>query len=341
MNPHRNVLKIRRKLRSIVVKYLHGKTLYPKIYRSYWHFKSKSRTFRGGKEINYFSAVPNPEAGIGHQLANWIAGYWFAGQFGLKFAHIPFSSNTWERFFGFSESNIGKNLLIDTEGYRQVNLPIFNEFAADEVRLIENIIRSYSDKKVVFVAEQDQFYQDQFGVINDLKHFFYASGSRKFDRLIFSKHTLNIALHIRRGDIVVGQTNGNDNLKMRWQDNSYFRQTLDTLLSNVESSKQIRIFLFSQGNLEDFSVFRDLPDINFCLTMGAQESFLNMVFADILITSKSSFSYKPALLSNGIKIVPPDFWHGYPNSDDWIIAEESGYFDTNKLNIGIANLESN
>ena len=25
----------------------------------------------------YFAAIPNRGAGIGHQLANWIAGYWF------------------------------------------------------------------------------------------------------------------------------------------------------------------------------------------------------------------------------------------------------------------------
>jgi len=42
--------------------------------------------------IGYYTAVPNRGAGIGHQLANWIAGYWFACQFGLEFAHTPFAS---------------------------------------------------------------------------------------------------------------------------------------------------------------------------------------------------------------------------------------------------------
>jgi len=32
--------------------------------------------------------------------------------------------------------------------------------------------------------------------------------------------------------------------------------------------------------------------------MGEQDSFMHMVFADLLITSRSSFSYKPALMSN-------------------------------------------
>ena len=82
--------------------------------------------------------------------------------------------------------------------------------------------------------------------------------------------------------------------------------------------------MFSQGNEENFFEFNEFPNIHFCLDMGAQESFLHMVYADALITSKSSFSYKPALLSRGIKFVPENFWHGYPKSKDWILLNEEG-----------------
>ena len=61
--------------------------------------------------------------------------------------------------------------------------------------------------------------------------------------------------------------------------------------------------------------------------MNAQDSFLHLVYADLLITSKSSFSYKPALLNNGIKICPKNFWHGYPKSEKWILCENDGSFD--------------
>ena len=43
------------------------------------------------------------------------------------------------------------------------------------------------------------------------------------------------------------------------------------------------------------------------------------------ITSKSSFSYKPALLNkNGIKVCPRNFWHGYPDTKDWIMCDNDG-----------------
>ena len=53
-------------------------------------------------------------------------------------------------------------------------------------------------------------------------------------------------------------------------------------------------------------------------------SFLHMVYADVLITSKSSFSYKPALLNTGIKVSPKQFWHSYPKTTDWLLADEDG-----------------
>ena len=64
--------------------------------------------------------------------------------------------------------------------------------------------------------------------------------------------------------------------------------------------------------------------------MNAQESFLHFAYADLLITSKSSFSYKPALLNNGIKVCPKNFWHGYPTSKDWILVENDGTIDLNE-----------
>lgn len=60
--------------------------------------------------------------------------------------------------------------------------------------------------------------------------------------------------------------------------------------------------------------------------MNAQHSFLHMVNADLLITSKSSFSYKPALLSNGIKVCPSDFWHDYPKKKDFLLVDNKGDF---------------
>lgn len=320
-------IKIKNRLISILLRKTRSTIFYPIIYKSWWHsifFKSKEQNIN-----NYFTAIPNRGAGIGHQMANWIAGYWFAKQFHLKFAQIPFSNEKWQTFLNFGEDYPKADFLIEKEGYIKVILPLFDEYNQKEVDRVKEIIKSYGNKKVVFVTEQDQFYKDQFGVEDDIKKMFHSSESRKKDNLFYDKTCFNIAIHVRRGDISIGQLNKNPNLIMRWQDNDYFVNVLQNVLENLNTEKNIKIYLFSQGKKEDFKEFSKFNNIIYCLDVNAENSFLHMVFADLLITSKSSFSYKPALLSNGIKVCPKNFWHGYPAKEDWILAEENG--DLNKI----------
>ncbi len=269
----------------------------------------------------YYAARPNPGAGIGHQMANWIAGYWYAKQFGLKFAHIPFSTKAWDDFLGFGEKEATIPQL-KAMGYKVRRLPLFSEKNAVELELNRKIIQSYSSKKIAFVAEQDQFYRNLPTVMEDLKRKFYSASSRKEDKLVYSKDNYNIAIHVRRGDIMIDPNN--PNLTMRYLSNDYFEKVLNQVLAHVKTEKPIHIYFFSQGKPEDYPEFAHYKNLHWCMAMGAKDSFLHMVYADLLITSKSSFSYKPALLNNGIKVCPRNFWHGYPDTKDWILAENDG-----------------
>ena len=314
--------KVNRKIRYIFVKTLRNKEIYKYCYKSYWHYLLHNKNIKSLDEV-YFAARPNPGAGIGHQMANWIAGYWYAKKFNLKFAHIPFSSKEWEDFLGFYQNEEIVDNLKD-KGYKVVRIQDFDENNVDEVERIKNIINSYGGTKTILLAEQDQFYHDQYGVINAIQDKFYTCSERKNNKLIYSKDAFNIAIHVRRGDIVQKPEENNSNLSMRYQDNSYFVNALNTALNYVKNEKNIHIYIFSQGNPEDFKEFLQYNNIHFCLDMNAKDSFLHMVYADALITSKSSFSYKPALLNKSIKFVPNNFWHGYPKKEDWIILDEKG-----------------
>lgn len=318
--------KIKSRIWSKLIFLLRNKKIYPYLYYSYWHYlffyiKKKEIVSVNNK---YYTAQPNYGAGIGHQMANWIAGYWYAKQFGLRFAHIPFSTKKWEEFLGFGTGDTDYTELL-RNGYKTVKLPLFKESSVKEVALQKKIISSYKTKNVVFIAEQDQFYKDQFGVIQEMQNKFYNAPSRKQDKLQFDNTAYNIAIHVRRGDIVAGQ-NKIENHTMRWMTNDYFITTLQNTLHYISTNKKVCIYLFSQGKKEDFTEFEQFSNVTYCLDMGAMESFLHMVYADVLITSKSSFSYKPALLNKGLKIVPKDFWHGYPKSNDWIRVDENGNF---------------
>jgi len=318
--------KVYKRLWKLIIKLTRDTFLYKMLYLSWWH--SLYSNTQGNKQ-NYFSAVPNKGAGIGHQMANWIAGYWFTKQFGLKFAHIPFSTSKWDDFLNFGDGEIRVDDLVN-DGYKIVSLPLFDENDKNELGMVKKIIQSYSTQSVVFIAEQDQFYHDQYGVMSEIKTKFNKLHDND-SKLTYDKDYINIAIHVRRGDITIGQLNKNPNLLMRWQDNNYFVNVLQNLLETLDSSKKVKVYLFSQGVVEDFTEFKDIKNIEYCLGMNAEDSFLHMIYADVLITSKSSFSYKPALLSDGIKICPSNFWHGYPLKDDWILANEEGSFDTSRI----------
>jgi hypothetical protein len=299
------------------------------LYRSYWHYRfSKNRN--GDHTACYYTARQNPGAGIGHQMSNWLAGYWFARQFGLKFAHVPFPDREWEDFLGFGDNEERVKDLVKS-GYRIRRLPLFEEHNPDETELIKAIIRSYSGKRVVFIAELDQFHRDLYSVMDDIRHKFHNAKARQSDRLIYSKEDFNIAVHVRRGDIVAGALAGDEGMLMRWQDNDYFVNVLSQILKIIHTGRHIVIHLFSQGKIDDFREFGRFENMQFHLDMNPLDSFLHMVHADLLVTGKSSFSYKPALLNKGIKLCPRDFWHGYPDDPQWILAESNGLFDANRL----------
>lgn len=322
--------KARRKIRGTWVALLKPYPVYKYCYVSYWHslfVKNKE----GDNKLLYLAARPNPGAGIGHQIANWTAGYWFAKRFGLKFAHIPFATEKWEKFLGFGKNEETVSNLL-RRGYKVRRIQHFDENNKLEIQRIEKIIMSYAGTKTVFLLEQDQFYQKQYEVIDDISSKFYRAESRKKQHLLYDACHFNIAIHVRRGDIVQNGKHKNLNLTLRYQNNDYFINALETVLEYFGNKKNIHIYLFSQGSEEDFREFNKFSNLHFCFDMKAMESFLHMVYADALITSKSSFSYKPALLNKGVKFCPVNFWHGYPKDERWILLNERGKMLENENN---------
>ena len=328
------ISKIKHKSRQWIIEKTKHKRFYPLLYKSYWHTKRKSTGYNNHENI-YFTAEPNIGAGIGHQMANWIAGYWFAKLFNLQYAHSAFPDIKWEEFLGFGEDEIKTEELIEKYAYKKIRLPFFDEDKDEEIKRTEKIINSYSGKKILFVTEQDQFYRNQFGVMNDIKKKFYHAEARKCDKLIYNPDCLNIAMHVRRAVIIGSKKIVEDETirALRWLSNDYYEKVLKQVLEHINVTRPIKIYIFSTSKPYEFLEFSKFGDVNFCSEMDEYASFLHLVRADLLITSKSSFSYKPALLNNGIKICPRNFWHSYPERKDWILVENDGTFDLKKLEI--------
>jgi hypothetical protein len=304
-----------------------------KLYPSYWHYLlGKKQTSPAATPDSHFLFLkPNFGAGIGHQLANWNAALYFAGYFHLRFAHSPFSNRKWEFFLGFGEGEESATDLLQ-KGFKLVRLPKFNPTNQSEIDLVRAIISSYTSPNILFSLEVDQGYVSQFDTYRTLRTKYLSAAARKEDKLLYSPGDFNIAVHIRRRMSVETDTAW----KERGLDNAYFATVLSRALEMIPVGKKVSIYLFSQGSAADFPEFSAFKNITFCLDMGPIESFLHMIHADLLISSKSSFSYKPALLSEKLKIVPKSFWHQYPATEDYILADNNGVFDRDQLLKGLA-----
>ncbi|MDA3892749.1 MAG: hypothetical protein PF517_13895 [Salinivirgaceae bacterium] len=314
------------KVTGIITRKARGTKFQFWLYKSYWHSKIAQPTNNADLSNIYMSGRPNYGAGIGHQLANWNSGLYHSGIFKLKFAHYPFSSPKWEKLFGFGEGEPSVYDLTKNKGYKLVRLPWFEEFSKEDTEKAFNIIKSYSGKKVVFLLDTDQGYKKQFETRDILQAKFYKATARSNDNIVLNNEYFNIAVHIRprmaiETDIV---------WEKRGLDNIYFSKVLDQVLA-LCSEKNVKIYLFSQGNKANFPEFDKYKNITYCLDMNPYDSVVNMVYADCIISSKSSFSYKPALISNGIKICPSSFWHRYPNTNDFILVDNDSIFDIEKL----------
>lgn len=326
MNVKEFIYKANAYLRRKLIRSRIGRPGFYDLYPSYRHWKRAGKA--EGERDFYLASRPNPGAGIGHQMANWLSGYKMACYYGVKYAVYPFSylnapfePNEWDAFLGLNEGETSAESLY-RKGYRKVILPKIEFSNAEERDLLKNIIDSYTGK-VVFLLEMDQFADSELESLDYLRKKYYAAPARKNDRTDYDPDCFNVAVHIRRGDIV--QTDPNhldDNLTMRWMDTDYYIEQTAKYAARFAEGRPVHLYLFSQADKEELAGFEPYGTVHYCNQMSALESFLYMVNADMLIMSRSGMSYQAAKLNlDGIIIYPQGFWREPVDSEKWILPE--------------------
>ena len=145
-----------------------------------------------------------------------------------------------------------------------------------------------------------------------IKSLFYANKKNPFDRI-----NTNIAIHIRRMNrhdyIVIDE---GTKLRTPVYDELFAKLSKDpvnstrlpgmdvpvdlytTIIEQFEMAiPNAKFHIFSQGDKDDSKLFNK-GNITLHLNESLEESFIQLVYADILITAPSSLSYTAALLSN-------------------------------------------
>ena len=178
-------------------------------YHSYWRFNyhKLSKKFNNNKNIKkdvkkYITIIPNQGAGIGHQFCNWNTALIFAHQFKLSFVHYPLKGR-WDDFLCFGIGEIPYKEIKKNKSVKKVRLPFIqwhNDLKEREV--LDDLINSYYKKDVLFILETDQSYYEQTITTQFLKAKFWKNRVRNKPNNNLDNKKLNIAVHIRRGDIV-------------------------------------------------------------------------------------------------------------------------------------------
>lgn len=122
------------------------------------------------------------------------------------------------------------------------------------------------------------------------------------DRNVFNNTNINIAVHIRRENI---HDKGLAGTRVTTP-NIYYLNIMNSIREKYKNNN-LQFHIYSQGNIENFKMLKE-NDVKFHLDEDIRTTFLELVAANILVTSPSSFSYCAALLSDG-EIYYKRFWH--------------------------------
>ncbi len=298
------------------------------LYRAWYHML----IFRGGtnrkEQTQYLTQRSDRTSGIGVNFENSMCGYHMAEVLNLQYAYMPLPDKQLADMLALGEGEVNAEKLLQ-EGYRKVRLPYFFLENEKELNIIRKMIASYSGQKVVFFLEDKQSVPG--GTLLQhravLQNKFWNASVRDNDPVLYDDHCLNIALHIRRGDI--GELEPNSGMDEWWLDNTYYIKLLDTIIGCPEyKDRKAVLYLISEGNemlfssIQAFADSRNIP-LKYILNEEVALSWLYMIKADILLIGSSSFSYNAALFNKGI-IISPRNRFVYPQDKRWLVAKRDG-----------------
>lgn len=266
----------------------------------------------------FLTALPHPFCGIGHGFAEWHTAYQWAQMLGLEFVHIPLKGE-WDHFFGLGGLPSYEQVLKE---YKPtiVRVPYAQGWSEglDVFPDIKEFIDSIrSDKDLLFVLSDGQNSFDHISGARPFRNLFEENGDWQSLAQHHRRGKLNVAVHLRRGDVAQMAEAKVGNWQQRYVAEEWFVTMMDAV---VEAAGQAQpcFHIYSQGEQDDFPLVRERSDICFHLDSCEEETLFNMARADILIMSPSGFSYLASMLSSGLRIAPYPWWHNIPGDENWI-----------------------
>jgi hypothetical protein len=284
--------------------------------------------------------VPN-KAGIGDQIVtSWSEAYILAREFGLNFVHHPFvrsphdPDTDWEKFLGFGVGETDAHQVLSDPALKTVWLPPLSLANQRNISIYRDIIeRSYPEDNILFRLPRNMYFHasiDQSKIMPKIYAAKYEAARRQNpSKYMPDPSVLNVAVHIRRGDISSLKDKDFQQWERRWISDEYYLNALQDVIRTI-GEVPFKVHIFSDGTEHELSAFSVVPHRIFHLREEPSVTFHALTSADILILSSSSFSICAGKICKGMKLIGrgfdrSDFKLFVPESLDWMQLEPTGH----------------
>lgn len=201
----------------------------------------------------------------------------------------------------------------------------------DEIyRAVDQFIQSHPENNIAFRIRNNRFGDYEYA--NTKKWFLDAYQKARINHpigLVYDADKINIAIHIRRGDLLPGRQFSD--LSSRMLPDSWYIEILDTILSTAQQAAVIHIY--SEGRDGQYHSEQGIPfswkerykntphEVYEHIDSDFLSTFHHLIHADILIGSKSGMSHLAGMLNEHIKIMPK-MWHSYRGTEQLLELNE-------------------
>jgi hypothetical protein len=131
-----------------------------------------------------------------------------------------------------------------------------------------------------------------------------------------------VCIHIRRGDVNMYKNTE------RFLSDEYYLDKINKISQILFSkNKKFIINIYSENsNTYNFNKFKNLNNVELKIDYDDVETIKELAMSNILIMSKSSYSYVAGLLNkDGLVIYPDGFWH--TKMEKWITSDNISYIE--------------
>ena len=231
----------------------------------------------------------------------------------------------------------------------EIHIPT-NDQVDDEIyKAIDEFIQRHPGENIAFKIRNNRFGDYEYGSTRDWYMKAYTQAREHFPiSLIFDPKKINIAVHIRRGDLLPGRQFSD--LSSRMLSDAWYLEILNTILSNLPGS--VAIHIYSEGKDGQYHSETGTPfswkehfqnsghEVHEHIDSDFMGTFHHLLHADILIGSKSGMSHLAGMLGNQVKLMP-HMWHSYRGANKLLELpslqseiDQQALADHIKLNLG-------